>query len=178
MGFENFGTLSDLTVGGESAAIKLLHSQGNVKVLRPVANALGRSLQANALLRKEEWTQLDREVLMIATKRMSVYNDLRAQGLIKTGGGLGLIVSQYETMSDMDPAVVSMSGTHAGNNDRVDFALNSVPIPIIHKDFSLNIRMLLASRAMSGNGGGPPRFARLARYCTVSHARMPIGSRA
>jgi uncharacterized linocin/CFP29 family protein len=150
-----YDSFQNLTVGGESAAIKLLHTNGDVRVLRPAYNPQRGGLQGNALLRKEEWTMLDREVLRIATKRMSAYNDLKRMGLVKTGGGLGMIISQWETLSDMDAAIVSMSGTAAGRNDRVDFGMNGVPIPLIHKDFSLNLRHLLASRQAAANGGGP-----------------------
>jgi uncharacterized linocin/CFP29 family protein len=46
----------------------------------------------------------------------------------------------------MDPANVSMSGTTEGQKDILDFTLQSMPLPIIHKDFSINIRKLEASR--------------------------------
>jgi uncharacterized linocin/CFP29 family protein len=144
---------SELFHAGGPVATRLATSFGSLRGLRPWVNEYNQPMQANALLRKEEWAQVDAAVLDIATLRTAAITDLRAQGLVQTGGGLGLVMSQYETISDMDPALVSMSGTAAGRNDRVDFALNSVPVPIIHKDFSLNIRHLMASRNLVPGGG-------------------------
>ncbi|MGH7962778.1 MAG: major capsid protein [Candidatus Binatia bacterium] len=121
--------------GSHSLAARWLHSGLNVNALR-----------TNALLRYDDWKDIDRTVLQIATVRMSGWGDLRARGLTRNLGGLGVIMTQWQRASDMDPAEISMSGITRGQKDRVDFDTKLLPVPIIHKDFSLEIRHLEASR--------------------------------
>src|SRR5690606_15593892 len=61
--------------------------------------------------------------------------------------GLGTTILEWETQGDMAPAQVSMSGVTEGERDRLVFELEALPLPIIHKDFSINIRALEASRS-------------------------------
>jgi uncharacterized linocin/CFP29 family protein len=110
-----------------------------------------RSLRTNDLLRKEEWVQLDTAMIQIATVRLRVLEVLRQRGLTKPLDGLGVMLSQYERLSDMTEAEISMSGTARSQEDSNNFDLVSVPIPVISKDFRINIRRLLASRR---NGEG------------------------
>lgn len=106
-------------------------------------------LRTNDLLRKEEWIQLDTAVLQIATARLTLLDTLRAQGMTKTlPGGLGVLISQWERSDDMSEAQVSMSGIERTQEDSLNFDLVSVPVPVISKDFRINIRRLLASRRM------------------------------
>jgi uncharacterized linocin/CFP29 family protein len=44
-----------------------------------------------------------------------------------------------------------MEADSEGNRDNLDYKTESVPIPIIHKDFTLGIRQLEASRRMGSN---------------------------
>jgi uncharacterized linocin/CFP29 family protein len=109
------------------------------------------ALRTNALLRKEEWEQLDSRVVEVARQRLAAVADLRAAGLTLNLGDLGVLISQYETLSDMEVAEVSMSGVARGRSARVEWTIQSVPIPIVHKDFQLNVRHLEASRR-TGSG--------------------------
>ncbi|TMV49369.1 hypothetical protein FE783_12700 [Paenibacillus mesophilus] len=120
-----------------NAAQKLLKAGMNVNALR-----------TNGLLRKEEWVELDREVVSIARARLIGIADLQALGLTQPLGGLGTLISQYEAESDMTPANIDMSGVARGEEDDQEFDLRSVPIPIVHKDFRINIRRLEASRRL------------------------------
>jgi uncharacterized linocin/CFP29 family protein len=52
----------------------------------------------------------------------------------------------YEKVDFMDPATVSLDGTSRTANDRQEFSLNQLPLPITHKDFFINLRVLAASR--------------------------------
>ncbi len=106
------------------------------------------SLRTNDLLRKEEWVDFDTTVVDIARTRLHMVEDLRAQGLIHNLGGLGTLVSQFETQSDMTAADLDMAGVTPGEEGSVQFNLRSIPIPIIHKDFRINIRRLEASRRL------------------------------
>lgn len=100
----------------------------------------------NALLRHEEWLQIDAEVQDVVRTGLVGIQDLVTNGLTKPLGGLGTYISMYEQVSDMTEADVSMEGIVPGKDDRVTFTPQYVPVPIIHKDFSISQRMLLASR--------------------------------
>lgn len=104
------------------------------------------ALRTNALLRRDEWEQLDDRVVEIAANTLSGIADLRAAGLTVNLGGLGVLVSQYETASDMTDAAVNMAAEVDDEEDRVSFNLVGVPVPIISKSFRIDIRSLAASR--------------------------------
>jgi len=61
-------------------------------------------------------------------------------------GGLGVLIAEYEKVSDMEPAEQSLSGVSEGQEDIPEFSLAGVPVPITHKDFRVNVRHLQASR--------------------------------
>jgi uncharacterized linocin/CFP29 family protein len=120
-----------------NAPVRLMKSGFNVNALR-----------TNALLRAEEWEEIDQAVVDVARATLVGIADLRANGLVHPLGGLGTILSGYELSSDMSDANIDMSGEARGEEDRVEFTQVSVPVPITHKDFRLNIRQLDASRRM------------------------------
>jgi hypothetical protein len=55
-------------------------------------------------------------------------------------------VLQYPTMGDITRATVSMSPTRRGESDRPVVDTGLMPLPIIHKDFNIDIRTLMVSR--------------------------------
>jgi uncharacterized linocin/CFP29 family protein len=111
---------------------------------KPVA----REITANALLRRDEWRDLDRTVVLAATERLRLVALLRARGLVRNLGGLGTLMAEYERGGDMGPANVDMSGVTRSDEDTIGFDLDGVPVPIIHKGFRINIRRLEASRRL------------------------------
>ncbi len=122
--------------GSGTVAQRLLSSGMNVNALR-----------TNDVLRKDEWIQYDEAVVEIARQRLIAVGDLLNAGLrYSLPNAMGHTQLEWERVGDMDPAEVSMSGVTPGSNDRMMFDLESMPIPIIHKDFNLNIRTLSASR--------------------------------
>jgi len=122
-------------------AAKLLASGGNVNSLRTLGT-----------LRKDEWIAFDNAVVEIGRKRLIGVADLLSRGLVyNLPNALGHTKLEWEKVSDMDPAGLSMSGISETQNDRVVYDLDSMPIPIIHKDFNINVRALMASR----NNGTP-----------------------
>lgn len=128
---------------------KLTHPQAMSFPARLMANGLNmNALRTNDLLRKDEWEKLDQAVVEVARQRLNGIADLMNAGLTHDLGSLGVILSQYEQMSDMDDAERSMSGVKRGTEDSVEFTLKSVPVPITHKDFRINIRRLQASRLL------------------------------
>jgi len=161
MDLENIN--SEILQGGGSVAQRLLANGMNVGALRPwvaedgfnyiTVNEKGVEkavrFSGNATLRKDEWKALDTAVLKAAQTRLVGVADLEARGLtFNLANGLGTTVFQYEDMSDVQGAQVSMDGVTRGENDRVEFDINSLPMPITHGDFQLNIRALTASRTL------------------------------
>lgn len=105
-------------------------------------------MQQNALLRRDEWQDLDAAVLDTLKTGLTCVNDARSAGLIKPLGGLGTLLSGFEKVSEMTAANVSMDGDVPGDEDAVEYSDEFVPIPIIHKDFRISKRKLEASRKM------------------------------
>jgi len=74
-------------------------------------------------------------------------DDLISRGLTyNLPNALGTTRIEWEQISDFTDAEISMSGVKEGEADRPGFNLTSMPIPIIHKDFHINIRALETSR--------------------------------
>lgn len=130
----------------------------NINAMRPyidengdrriVVNSSGATMKTNApaLLRYDEWKDIDRTVLEVATQRLVGIQDLISRSLTYSLGSIGQTISLWDRSSDMTPADVSMSGITKGEEDNVQFESQTVPVPIIHKDFRINIRRLEASR--------------------------------
>lgn len=118
-----------------------------------VANGMNvAGLRTNDVLTKDEWVQYDNAIVGVARQRLVAVGALMDRGLsYSINNGLGTTVVQWDQASDMSGANVDMSGTTAGEEDRMVFELKALPLPITHKDFRINIRNLLASRR---NGDG------------------------
>jgi uncharacterized linocin/CFP29 family protein len=100
-----------------------------------------------ATLRKEEWVQYDTAVLEETRQRLTGIADLESRGLTyNIGNGLGKTVLEHETVNDIGNATMDMDGLARGQNDRPEYVLNYLPLPIVHADFSVNLRQLAASR--------------------------------
>ena len=107
------------------------------------------SLRTNDVLRKDEWERFDEKVIEVARQRLVGVGDLLSRGLsFPIDNALGVTRVEWEKVSDMEPAVINMAGVTEGEGDRVTFALEGTPLPIIHKDFTINIRVLEASRTL------------------------------
>lgn len=121
-----------------SVAQRLLRSGMNMNTLR-----------TNDTLRKDEWKHFDDVLLPVAQNRLIAVGDLMARGLTyNVPNGMGTTVFQYEDVSDTIAAEMSMDAVTKGQNDRPEFDINSLPLPILHKDFQFNIRVLAASRKL------------------------------
>lgn len=120
------------------------------------------ALRTQALLRKDEWVLYDKKVIEVAQHRLIGVGDLMSRGLTyQVPNALGVTKLEWERVSDMGPAEISMAAVTPGRNERIDFDLESMPLPIFHKDFHLNIRMLQASR-----NGGMPLDTTMVEMCT------------
>lgn len=105
-----------------------------------------RLIHTNATLRKDEWIDLEDTIIESARERLVIVDDLQAAGLTYNVGGLGTIISEWESGSEITDAEITMDGESSADKDRQNFSLNGVPIPVIQKPFSIGERMLLASR--------------------------------
>jgi uncharacterized linocin/CFP29 family protein len=146
--------------GGGSAGARLLANNMDTGALRPFIGTDGRTYitvnvqgksevrpVANATLRKDEWKQFDEAVVKAAQQRLRGVADLYSRNLVyRISNGLGTTVLETETMSDTEDAQVSMDAATRGRRDRPEFNVGYLPLPIIHKDFQLDIRTLNASR--------------------------------
>lgn len=104
-------------------------------------------LRTLSTLRRDEWKAFDDALVDVARERLFAVADLIERGLTsKVSGSMGKTVLEYENVSDMNDAQVSMDGASQTENDRVDFDSASLPLPITHKDFWINLRTLVASR--------------------------------
>lgn len=107
-------------------------------IYSPVGNATS--------LRKEDWIELDRVVIMAARQRLRAWADLSAANSFGGFNGMAKTTLEYEAMSDPGNAVVDMDGLSPGNNDSPLFSLRSLPLPITHSDFMYSARRLAVSR--------------------------------
>ncbi len=119
-----------------SVAHRLLSTGFSVNVLRTCD-----------VLRKDEWILLDETVVEIARDRLILAGDLLSRNLrFDVPNPLGTTRIEWERLGDFTPAEVNMSGVSEATRDRATYDLKSMPFPIIHKDFKINIRALAASR--------------------------------
>lgn len=133
-------------ISGQGGALKASGSVG-MRMLETGFNV--NALRTNDTLRKDEWKHFDTALVEVARKRMPLVNLLTSMGLTyNLSDGLGTTILEWEDVSDFEPAHVSMAGVTEGETDALEFDLHSMPLPIIHKGFNINIRKLHASRKL------------------------------
>lgn len=116
--------------------------------LRPVLSenaSREQSLVENATLRKDEWEMIDERVNRVLRERLTVADDLRARGLT-TDTSIGTILRVTERLNDMSDADISFDGDTDPERDRTTYEQETIPVPVISKDFDINWRQLEASR--------------------------------
>lgn len=101
----------------------------------------------NATLRIYDWINLDTAVIKASKPRLRAAADLQAAGLVyQLPNGIAKTVLRFQQQSDITGATVSMDGLRDSESDRPVFSTVDFPLPIIHKDFQLPLRQILASR--------------------------------
>lgn len=103
-----------------------------------------------ATLRRDEWKQLDDVLLEVQSTTLDGVNDLIDLGLTKDLGGNGMAttVLEHHTMDQPFTATLSMDGVVRGDNDRIDYGVEYLPLPINHVDFLLTTREIAVSRKL------------------------------
>lgn len=127
-----------------------LGKDGNSYVLVQNANGEYGKLRVNgtALLQYDEWKDIDRAVVQAAVQRLRAVADLRSRGLEHNLGSIGVTISLWDRQSDMTAAELSMDARRRSEMDTPAFKTQQVPVPIVHKDFEIELRRLTASRRM------------------------------
>lgn len=109
-------------------------------------------INTNALLRRDEWKQLDDVLVEVGRTRLGGVQDLIDNGLVyNLNNAMGTTVLEWHDVSGEMEAIVSMDAVTRGKNNRPVFGHNYLPIPIIHADYEILTRELATSRNM-GNG--------------------------
>lgn len=133
-------------------------SNGEGGVLQPSGSVAERlvaggfraaALRTAGVLRKEEWLRFDQVVIDVARDRLVLFDDLINMGLtFPIENALGTTKIEWEQLSDMEDAEITMDAVTPVQRDRPIYTPKSIPLPIFHKDFRINIRVLEASRSM------------------------------
>lgn len=131
---------SELAKSNASIAHKLSKSNMNLNVLR-----------TNAVLLKDDWLDVDDRVLRVAEERLKITSSLLDAGLSYDVGGIGATQSEWQREGDLTPATLSMEPDSMDNRDILQYDLQVVPIPVIHKDFRLGLRQMEATKRMGSN---------------------------
>jgi len=140
---------------GRWAAQQLKQQMRACGSMGPDVNGQLTALRTLDTLSKDDWINLDKVVVKEATRRMQFVAAINAAGLTySVPNAMGKLVLQHQTLTDMGPASVSLDGKTRTENDTQEYDLDGIPLPIIHKDFDLNLRQLEASRN-SQTGGLP-----------------------
>ena len=127
--------------GGTWAGQRFLEHLAEHGTIEPAA------LRTLDTLRKDEWKSFDEALVEEGVIRLRAVADLMNAGLTSTiPNGLGKTIREWEKVTDMLPAELSLDGNVRTEDDRQEFLLQQLPLPIAHKDFSLNLRTLIASR--------------------------------
>mgnify|MGYP003638105462 CR=1 FL=1 len=98
------------------------------------------------LLQKDEWKALDDSVVKVARSVITGIADLRSHNLVRDLGTLGVLIDEYERVTEVSAAEQNMTGIAPGQKDLPGYDIIGVPIPVTFKDFQVNIRTLEASR--------------------------------
>lgn len=103
-------------------------------------------LHGHTELRTDEYKEIDSAVVEKHRNKVTMLADLRAAGLVNQLGGLGSMFTEYENVSGMTDADVTMDGETSTEEDEVNKGFVPTPVPLISKRFRMNLRKLEASR--------------------------------
>jgi uncharacterized linocin/CFP29 family protein len=150
-GTEAFLDLMALNAGGNPGSLAALAGPVASRLMQCGWNV--NSLRTNDVLRPREWEFYDRTVVEITRAQLIGVADLLARPALRVDlpNAFGITVITWDTMGDMTPANMNMTGLPEGERDRLTFGAGNLPVPITHKDFQINLRTLEASR----RGGQP-----------------------
>lgn len=162
----SYDMLVNQTVGGADVGDILLANGGDFNSLRPFKGKDGRNYVSKmvngqpkvfltntpATLTRDQYKLFDDTIVKTILQRQGFTKAIRSRGLTyNIPNAMAHTVLTYPTMGDINRATVSMSPTRRGESDRPVVDTGIMPLPIIHKDFNIDIRTLLVSQ----NGPNP-----------------------
>lgn len=101
---------------------------------------------AHGVLRKDEWIELSDELIEETKLRLNGIDDLLSRGLTRPiSNAFGKTRFEWERVSDLEPAQMSLDATSRTNNQTVAFDLAALPLPIMYSDWDLTRRVMDAS---------------------------------
>jgi uncharacterized linocin/CFP29 family protein len=134
-------------------AVRVLDGSGGALSAGPVAQKLLQSnfnvnsLRTQTVLNRDEWVAFDTKVVQVAREKLVIVNDIIQRGLVyNLRNALGVMQLEWALDGDVDPAEITMSGLTQASKDTWEHGYASMPIPIIHKEFTYNLRQLVAAR--------------------------------
>ena len=103
------------------------------------------SLRTNAMLPEDAWRLLDTVAVQAFTQNLPAVADLRSRGLELDLGDMGTMVYSYDRLSQMNEAEISMDASLDAEQAALDRSGQSVPVPVIFKEWQLGIRTIRAA---------------------------------
>lgn len=97
--------------------------------------------RAQAPLVEEEWKQLDEAIVKAARRVLVGRKVLPVYNL----ADVGVMEVQWDELTELSPATISMYG-ETPIEDIITYTRKSLVVPIIHKDFRIHWRDIIASR--------------------------------
>ena len=130
------------------------------------------SLRTNAVLTKEAWVSMDTAIVETAKERMLIVGDLISRGLTyELAEAMGVTKLEWQRVGEVIAPQASMAAESLGQRDRLGYDLRDIAIPIIHQEFTLDIRTLRSSQR-----AGQPLDTALARAASRSVSDFVEGS--
>lgn len=152
--------------GFGDAADRLAANDWDIGVLRPWRGLDGRNYytkmvrnqkgelvpkimttNAPATLTRDAWIEFDNAVVRAVRERLRAFADIRGAGLVyNLPNGMAHTVLQYQTMTDITGATLSMDPVRRSEGDRPVSDLANLPLPVVHKDFDFSAREIAVSQ--------------------------------
>jgi Family of unknown function (DUF6260) len=98
-------------------------------------------------LTRDDWIEIDRAVERATRQRLTAWADLLAAS--RRGGfdAWSKMTLEYNAVTDSGEAIKDMDATSPGRDDTPLHLIRSVPLPVIHSDFSFPQRLLDQSKS-------------------------------
>lgn len=123
-----------------------------VPVSRLIQNGTWTPIYNASILRPEQWREIDRRVYTATRQRLRGWSDLLGASSYTIPNAMGKLTLEYYAIDDVGEAVLDMDALTPARNFRPSQKLRSMPLPIIHSDFSFSQRELMVSRSGGGSG--------------------------
>lgn len=141
---------------------RIIANRGDTGVCRPYRGADGRIYEdrivnwqtgerrtflsnATTALPKDAWMAIDTAVISAFQEELTAFADIRANVTpYNLPNGLAHTVLYSQMASDMRPATVSMGTERRSEADVATYTDDNFPLPVVHKDWDIPYRTLLA----------------------------------